>query len=217
MWRICPPWRRGPVGRWHTGLVFERFTNRARRVVVLAQEEARDSNHYLISTEHILVGLLREEQGLAAQVMREAGLSLGDVREKVSERVRAMPATAPARALPFTPQVKNVFELSLREALRLGQDFVGTEHLLLGLLEEGGGAVAVLSELGVKRHVLRQRVTQLETSGAEAAGAGSASRVASSQDVDERPVPDAQGGQSPARDAIRRRVDRMLKGLTKPS
>ena len=128
--------------------MFERFTDRARRVVVLAQEEARRLNHNYIGTEHVLLGLLHEGHGMAAQALGELGVSLEAVRAQIFEII-GVGQTAPSGHIPFTPRTKKVLELSLREALQLNTDYIGTEHLLLGLIREGEGAGAqVLAQLG---------------------------------------------------------------------
>jgi ATP-dependent Clp protease ATP-binding subunit ClpC len=138
--------------------MFERFTDRARRVVVLAQEEARMLNHNYIGTEHLLLGLLHEDQGMAAQVLGEMGVSLSSVREQVLEIIGSGDS-APSGHIPFTPRAKKVLELSLREALQLGTDYIGTEHLLLGLLREGDGvAPQILVKLGKNLNVVREAV-----------------------------------------------------------
>ena len=116
--------------------MFERFTDRARRVVVLAQEEARILSHNYIGTEHILLGLLREGEGVAAKALESLGLRLEAVRQQVEEII-GKGQQAPSGHIPFTPRAKKVLELSLREALQLGHDYIGTEHILLGLLSEG--------------------------------------------------------------------------------
>src|SRR6187397_3357454 len=121
--------------------MFERFTDRARRVVVLAQEEARMLNHNYIGTEHILLGLIHEGEGVAAKALESLGISLEAVREKVEETIGPA-GTAASGAPPFTPRAKKVLELSLREALQLGHNYIGTEHILLGLVREGEGVAA---------------------------------------------------------------------------
>ncbi|MGH8921240.1 MAG: Clp protease N-terminal domain-containing protein, partial [Actinomycetes bacterium] len=113
--------------------MFERFTDRARRVLVLAQEEARLLNHNFIGTEHILLGLIHEGEGVAAKALEQLGISLEAVREKVEETIGPA-GTSPAGSPPFTPRAKKVLELSLREALQLGHNYIGTEHMLLGLV-----------------------------------------------------------------------------------
>src|ERR1700740_3088677 len=118
--------------------MFERFTDRARRVVVLAQEEARMLNHNYIGTEHILLGLIREGEGVAAKALESLGISLDAVRQQVEELIGQGPQ-APPREIPFTPRAKKVLELSLRESQKLGHNYIGTEHILLGLLREGHG------------------------------------------------------------------------------
>ena len=118
--------------------MFERFTDRARRVVVLAQEEARMLNHNYIGTEHILLGLIHEGEGVAAKALESLGISLEGVREQVEEII-GQGQTAPAGHIPFTPRAKKVLELSLREALQLGHNYIGTEHILLGPDPRGRG------------------------------------------------------------------------------
>ncbi|HLN17854.1 MAG TPA: Clp protease N-terminal domain-containing protein [Acidimicrobiales bacterium] len=141
--------------------MFERFTDRARRVLVLAQEEARLLNHNFIGTEHILLGLIHEGEGVAAVALRELGISLEAVREKVEETI-GMAGSAPSPSPPFTPRAKKVLELSLREALQLGHSYIGTEHMLLGLVREGEGVAAqVLVFLGADLGRVRQQVVML--------------------------------------------------------
>jgi ATP-dependent Clp protease ATP-binding subunit ClpC len=118
--------------------MFERFTDRARRVVVLAQEEARLLNHNYVGTEHVLLGLIRESQGVAAKALESLGISLEAVRTQVEEII-GQGQMAPTGHIPFTPRAKKVLELSLREAKQLGHDYIGTEHILLGLIREGEG------------------------------------------------------------------------------
>jgi hypothetical protein len=146
---------------WDPVAVFERFTDRARRVLVLAQEEARLLGHPFIGTEHILLGLIHEGDGVAAQAMHRLGISLEDVRDKVHDAVGPS-ATPPTGSPPFTPRAKKVLELSLREALQLGHNYIGTEHILLGLVREGEGVAArVLVSLGLELAAVRQEVVQL--------------------------------------------------------
>jgi ATP-dependent Clp protease ATP-binding subunit ClpA len=141
--------------------VFERFTDRARRVLVLAQEEARLLNHNFIGTEHILLALIHEGEGLAAKTLDSLGISLGAVREKVQETTGPVAASTTGSP-PFTPRAKKVLELSLREALQLGHNYIGTEHMLLGLVREGEGVGAqVLVSLGADLSRVRQQVIQL--------------------------------------------------------
>jgi ATP-dependent Clp protease ATP-binding subunit ClpC len=128
--------------------MFERFTDRARRVVVLAQEEARLLDHNWIGTEHILLGLLREGEGVAARALESLGISLDAVRQQVEEII-GRGQHPQAGHIPFTPRAKKVLELSLREALQLGHTYIGTEHILLGLIREGDGVAAqVLVRMG---------------------------------------------------------------------
>jgi ATP-dependent Clp protease ATP-binding subunit ClpC len=141
--------------------MFERFTDRARRVVVLAQEEARMLNHNYIGTEHILLGLIHEGEGVAAKALESLGISLDAVRGQVEEIIGQGQA-APTGHIPFTPRAKKVLELSLREALQLGHNYIGTEHILLGLIREGEGVAAqVLQKLGADLNRVRQQVIQL--------------------------------------------------------
>jgi ATP-dependent Clp protease ATP-binding subunit ClpC len=141
--------------------MFERFTDRARRVVVLAQEEARMLNHNYIGTEHILLGLIHEGEGVAAKALESLGISLEAVRQQVEEII-GQGQQAPSGHIPFTPRAKKVLELSLREAQRLGHNYIGTEHILLGLIREGEGVAAqVLVKLGADLSRVRQQVIQL--------------------------------------------------------
>src|SRR5438128_11336437 len=155
--------------------MFERFTDRARRVVVLAQEEARMLNHNYIGTEHILLGLIHEGEGVAAKALESLGISLEAVREKVEETIGPA-GSSTTGSPPFTPRAKKVLELSLREALQLGHNYIGTEHTLLGLVREGEGVAAqVLVTLGADLSRVRQQVIQLLSgyaSGKEGATAG---------------------------------------------
>ncbi|HVL27816.1 MAG TPA: ATP-dependent Clp protease ATP-binding subunit [Acidimicrobiales bacterium] len=141
--------------------MFERFTDRARRVVVLAQEEARLLNHNYIGTEHILLGLIHEGEGVAAKALESLGISLEAVRNQVEEII-GQGGSSPSGHIPFTPRAKKVLELSLREALQLGHNYIGTEHILLGLIREGEGVAAqVLVKLGADLSRVRQQVIQL--------------------------------------------------------
>ncbi|MCA1839024.1 MAG: ATP-dependent Clp protease ATP-binding subunit [Actinomycetota bacterium] len=141
--------------------MFERFTDRARRVVVLAQEEARLLNHNYIGTEHILLGLISEGEGVAAKALESLGVSLDSVRSQVEEII-GTGSSSPQGHIPFTPRAKKVLELSLREALQLGHNYIGTEHILLGLIREGEGVAAqVLQKLGADLGRVRQQVIQL--------------------------------------------------------
>ena len=154
--------------------MFERFTDRARRVVVLAQEEARMLNHNYIGTEHILLGLIHEGEGVAAKGLESLGISLEAVRSQVEEII-GQGQQAPSGHIPFTPRAKKVLELSLREALQLGHNYIGTEHILLGLIREGEGVAAqVLVKLGADLSRVRQQVIQLLSGyqGKEAVAAG---------------------------------------------
>ena len=155
--------------------MFERFTDRARRVVVLAQDEARMLNHDYIGTEHLLLGLIGEGEGVAARALESLGISLDALRQQV-EQVIGRGQQAPSGHIPFTPRAKKVMELALREANDLGHSYIGTEHILLGLIREGDGVAAgVLTGLGADRPQVRQQVTQLlgGRAGKGAPGAGS--------------------------------------------
>ena len=166
--------------------MFERFTDRARRVVVLAQEEARMLNHNYIGTEHILLGLIHEGEGVAAKALEALGISLEAVRSQVEEII-GQGQQAPSGHIPFTPRAKKVLELSLREALQLGHNYIGTEHILLGLIREGEGVAAqVLVKLGADLNRVRTQVISLlsgyqgkeaVTSGGPAEGTPSTSLV----------------------------------------
>jgi ATP-dependent Clp protease ATP-binding subunit ClpC len=148
--------------------MFERFTDRSRRVVVLAQEEARLLNHNYIGTEHLLLGLVHDGEGVAAKALESLGISLEAVRAQV-EQIIGQGQSAPSGHIPFTPRAKKVLELSLRESKQLGHDYIGTEHILLGLIREGEGVAAqVLVNLGGGLSRVRQQVIQL-LSGGEAA------------------------------------------------
>jgi ATP-dependent Clp protease ATP-binding subunit ClpA len=141
--------------------MFERFTDRARQVIVLAQEEARILSHNYIGTEHILLGLIHEGEGVAATALESLGVSLEAVRQQVEEII-GQGQEAPSGHIPFTPRAKTVLELSLRESMQLGHNYIGTEHILLGLIREGDGVAAhVLATLGADLDRVRQQVIQL--------------------------------------------------------
>ncbi|AKK03974.1 ATP-dependent Clp protease ATP-binding subunit [Corynebacterium epidermidicanis] len=141
--------------------MFERFTDRARRVIVLAQDEARMLNHNYIGTEHILLGLISEGEGVAAKALESMGINLEDVRREVEEII-GQGTQPPTGHIPFTPRAKKVLELSLREGLQMGHKYIGTEFLLLGLIREGEGVAAqVLVKLGADLPRVRQQVIQL--------------------------------------------------------
>jgi ATP-dependent Clp protease ATP-binding subunit ClpA len=143
--------------------MFERFTERARRVVVLAQEEARRLHHNYIGTEHILLGLIREGEGVAALALDALGISLDAVRQQVEEIIGQSPQEVPPPGhIPFTPRAKKVLELSLRESLDMGHNYIGTEHILLGLVREGEGVAAqVLGKLGARLDRVRAKVNEM--------------------------------------------------------
>src|SRR6266536_3717079 len=177
--------RRRPRHRDEGGEMFERFTDRARNVVVLAQDEARLLNHNYIGTEHILLGLIHEGEGVAAKALDLLGISLEAVRQQVEEII-GRGQQAPSGHIPFTPRAKKLLELSLREALQLGHNYIGTEHILLGMIREGEGVAAqVLQKLGADLNRVRQTVIQLlsgytggkEQAPGEQAGQGQGSMV----------------------------------------
>jgi ATP-dependent Clp protease ATP-binding subunit ClpA len=150
--------------------MFEQFTDQARRVVVLAQEEARRLNHNYIGTEHLLLGLLSEGEGVAAEALERMGVSLEAVRAQVQERI-GQGQSAPNGHIPFTPRAKKVLELSLREALQLGHNSIGTEHILLGLIREGESVAAqVLVGFGADYARVREQVVRLLSGEGEQAG-----------------------------------------------
>ena len=156
----------------NAGEVFERFTDQSRQVLVLAQEEARLLNHSFIGTEHVLLGLIRADDGVASQVLTEVGVRLPAVRDRVEETI-GLTAGRDSGSPPFTPRAKKVLELSLRESHQLGHHKIGTEHLLLGLIREGEGvACQVLVDLGANLAEIRSRVMQHLVD----AGAGEGSR-----------------------------------------
>lgn len=142
---------------------FERFTERARQVVVLAQDEARALKHNYIGTEHLLLGLLREEEGLAARVLDSLDITVEEVRAQVARTV-SQSDEIPTGQLPFTPRAKKVRELALREALSLGHNYIGTEHLLLGLVRENEGVAArILLDFDADPDNIRNKVVQMLT------------------------------------------------------
>ena len=148
--------------------MFERFTDRARRAVVLSQEEARLLNHNFIGTEHILLGLIHEGEGVAAKALESLGIELESVRGQVEEII-GPGGESPGGHIPFTPRAKGVLELSLREALALGHNYIGTEHILLGLIREGEGVAAqVLTKVGADLPRVREQVIKLLAAHAEA-------------------------------------------------
>ena len=145
--------------------MFERFTDRARRVVVLAQEEARLLNHSYIGTEHLLLGLIAEGEGVGAVALRQLGVELHATRDAINEMIGASTGTSPAGHIPFTPRSKRVLELALREGVQLGHNYIGTEHILLGLIAEGDGVAAqILIRRGLTLADVRAEVIQILTS-----------------------------------------------------
>jgi ATP-dependent Clp protease ATP-binding subunit ClpC len=141
--------------------VFERFTERARQVIVLAQDEARALKHNYIGTEHLLLGLLREEEGLAARVLESFEITVEEVRAQVA-RIVGQGDEVTGGQIPFTPRSKKILELSLREAISLGHNYIGTEHILLGLMREGEGvAVQILLDLGAGPSTVRDELLRM--------------------------------------------------------
>ena len=166
--------------------MFERFTDRARRVVVLAQEEARLLNHSYIGTEHILLGLIHEGEGVAAKALESLNISLEAVRAQVEEII-GQGGSSPSGHIPFTPRAKKVLELSLREALQLGHNYIGTEHILLGLIREGEGVAAqVLVKLGADLSRVRQQVIQLLSGYQGPSGKGEGQAVGAKEESQEK-------------------------------
>jgi ATP-dependent Clp protease ATP-binding subunit ClpC len=162
--------------------MFERFTERARRVVVLAQEESRLLSHNYIGSEHLLLGLLAEQEGVAARALESLNVTLTAAREQVEEIIGPGQQT-PHGHIPFTPRAKKILELALREALTMGSEVINTEHLLLGLIDEGDGVGAqILQRLGATAQAVREAVARLITAEPEAAevtGPGSEPRAVS--------------------------------------
>src|SRR6202142_504722 len=194
-----PPFGPGPAGTLKYELereavrVFERFTDWARRVLVLAQEEGRLLNHSCIGTEHILLGLIHEGEGVGAVALESLGITLDAVRQKVQETI-GMAGTAPNGSPPFTPRAKKVLELSLREALQLGHSYIGTEHMLLGLVREGEGVAAtVLVSLGADLGRVRQGVIQLMSGNQGKESVGASQGAASGDNPSGSPVLDQFG------------------------
>jgi ATP-dependent Clp protease ATP-binding subunit ClpC len=141
--------------------VFERFTERARQVVVLAQDEARALKHNYIGTEHILLGLLREEEGLAARVLESLDITVEEVRAQVA-RIVGQGDEVTTGQIPFTPRAKKVLELALREALSLGHNYIGTEHILLGLVRENEGVAArILLDFDADADKIRNEIIRM--------------------------------------------------------
>jgi ATP-dependent Clp protease ATP-binding subunit ClpA len=166
--------------------MFERFTDRARRVVVLAQEEARMLNHNYIGTEHILLGLIHQGEGVAARALESLGISLEAVRQQVEEII-GQGQQAPSGHIQFTPRVKKVLELSRREAKELGHNYIGTEHILLGLIREGEGVAAqVLVKLGADLSGVRRQVIEVLTGYQAEAGVARLARASARAGREER-------------------------------
>jgi ATP-dependent Clp protease ATP-binding subunit ClpA len=193
--------------------MFERFTDRARRVVVLSQEEARRLGHNYIGTEHILLGLVHEGDGVGARSLEALGVDLAKVRRKVEEIIGESGSDAqPSAHIPFTPRAKKVLELSLREALQLGHNYIGTEHVLLGLVREGEGVAAqVLVALGADLSTVRSKVYQMLAGGAPSAAALVATPYARRMQLaGVRAAARASAGRARADDMLERSVDRIV-------
>jgi ATP-dependent Clp protease ATP-binding subunit ClpA len=157
-------WNPGdPTNLQPGAMMFERFTDRARRVLVLAQEEARLLNHNFIGTEHILLGLIHEGAGVASKALATFDVDLDQVRACVTTRIGEVDPAGGGGSPPFTPRARKVLELSLREALQLGHNFIGTEHILLGLIRDGEGVAAtvLVADLHLNLSKIRQAVIQL--------------------------------------------------------
>jgi ATP-dependent Clp protease ATP-binding subunit ClpA len=159
--RAASGWVVSNPEEWDSSGLFEKFTDRARLVVVLAQEEARALKHNYIGTEHILLGLLREEEGLAARVLQSLDITVEGVRAQVV-RIVGSGEEVTAGQIPFTPRAKKVLELALREALSLGHNYISTEHILLGLgREDDGVAVRILRDFGADAETIRNEVIRM--------------------------------------------------------
>ena len=142
--------------------MFNRFTERARKVIILAKEEARRFNHDYLGTEHILLGLIREGEGVAAAVLQKLGTSLETIRLEVEKLVQPGPSTQILGDIPFTPRAKKVLELAAEEARALGHNYIGTEHILLGLIKEGEGVASqVLLNVGLDLNAVRNEIMEL--------------------------------------------------------
>ncbi|MBN1492794.1 MAG: NDP-hexose 4-ketoreductase, partial [Candidatus Omnitrophica bacterium] len=154
--------------------MFDRFTERARKVIILAKEEARRFNHDYIGTEHILLGLIKEGESVAAAVLQNLGLSLENIRLEIEKLVQLGPSTIVSGDIPFTPKAKKVIELAMDEARRLGHNYIGTEHLLLGLIKEGEGVAShVLMNIGLDLNKVRNEIIKLLGSATPASASGS--------------------------------------------
>jgi ATP-dependent Clp protease ATP-binding subunit ClpA len=165
--------------------VFERFTDKARQVVVLAQEEAKSLDHNYIGTEHLLLGLLRLPDSIAAKAIESAGLTLEAARAQVEEIIGRGSGNTPGAHIPFTPRAKKILELSLRESLEQRKNYIGTDHVLLALIREGEGVGALILARVAAASALRQRVIEMAR-GTEPADPGDTRRTAYATD---RPLP----------------------------
>ncbi|MFT7463658.1 MAG: ATP-dependent Clp protease ATP-binding subunit ClpC, partial [Pseudohongiellaceae bacterium] len=192
--------------------MFDRFTDRARKVMNLAKAEAQRLNHEYIGTEHILLGLVQEGSGVAANVLRGMGIDLKHIRTEVEKLVKGSATMVPMGNLPFTPRAKKVLELSLEEASQLGHNYIGTEHLLLGLIKESEGIAArVLTNLTVKLEDVREEVLEFlggpQQEGAEEGGEA----VTEGEEVDPGQSPRGAKGKTPALNAFGRDLTKLAR------
>jgi ATP-dependent Clp protease ATP-binding subunit ClpC len=194
--------------------MFERFTDRARRVVVLAQEEARLLNHNYIGTEHVLLGLLREADGVAAQTLAALDISLEAVRGRVEEIIGMGLGPTGSGHAPFTPRAKKVLEMALREALNLGHNYIGTEHLLLGLVREGEGVAAqVLVAMGAELAVVRRMVITIVAGTEAGTEAGIEGQVTAREGIAAAPADEVIRSLREENLQLRQEVDRLREAL----
>jgi ATP-dependent Clp protease ATP-binding subunit ClpC len=174
--------------------MFDRFTERARKVIILAKEEAKRFNHDYIGTEHILLGLIKEGESVAAAVLQNLGLSLDTIRLEVEKLVQFGPSTIVSGDIPFTPKAKKVIELAMDEARRLGHNYIGTEHLLLGLIKEGEGVAShVLMNVGLDLNKVRAEVIKLLGSSTPGGGGGGTPTVGTTKTKTKTPALDSFG------------------------
>ena len=192
--------------------MFNRFTERARKVIILAKEEAKRFNHDYIGTEHMLLGLLREGEGVAAVVLQKMGLSLQQIRMEIEKIVKPGPPTVVSGDIPFTPTAKKVIELSSEEARSLGHNYIGTEHLLLGLIREGEGVASqVLINLGLDLNKVREEIAELLGSNMSPGfGASQQGQVGQGQDQGQASQHKT-GSKTPALDAFGRNLTQLAK------
>ena len=196
--------------------MFDRFTDRARKVMNLAKAEAQRLNHEYIGTEHILLGLVQEGSGVAANVLRGMDIDLKRIRQEVEKLVKGSATMVPMGNLPFTPRAKKVLELSLEEASQLGHNYIGTEHLLLGLIKESEGIAArVLTNLNVKLEDVREEVLEFlgapQEGGAEEPSAGGEERHGEESEADPSGSPRGAKGKTPALNAFGRDLTKLAR------